>query len=318
MSEAAAARDAAPSPDSAATAAAAPTAAIADAPPSMLGALVQALRADPGAAAGCLVILLFALAALLAPWIAPYDPTSQNIARAMQGPSAAYWLGTDEFGRDLLSRIIHGARPALLVGVFSVVVSVAIGVPIGMLAGYHMGWIDRVVGWGVDIMLALPSLLFALMIVALLGPSTGVLVVAIGISHVPIFVRLARGSTLVVRGLEYVSQARSFGASDFHILRRHVLPNIVGPLIIMATLSIAGAIREEASLSFLGLGVQAPQPSWGNLIRDGVAEVLEAPQLAILPGIALTLAVLAFNMVGDALRDMLDPRDLTAATSKKH
>jgi len=288
-----------------------------EAPPAPLHALLDALRADPGAAAGAAVILVFAVLALLAPWVAPYDPTAQNIARAMQGPSADYLLGTDEFGRDLLSRIIHGARPALLVGVLSVAVSVAIGVPIGMLAGYHLGWVDRVVGWAVDIMLALPSLLLALMIVALLGASTGVLVVAIGVSHVPIFVRLARGSTLVVRGLEYVALARSFGASDLHILRRHVLPNIVGPLIIMATLSIAGAIREEASLSFLGLGVQAPRPSWGNLIRDGVANVLEAPLLAILPGIALTLAVLAFNMVGDALRDMLDPRDLTAVTTKK-
>ena len=255
--------------------------------------------------------------ALLAPWIAPYEPTAQHIVRAGEGPSADFWLGTDDFGRDLLSRIIHGARPALLIGVLSVAVSIAIGVPIGMLAGYHLGWVDRAVGWVVDIMLALPSLLLALMVVALLGASTGVLVLAIGLSHVPIFVRLARGSTLVVRNLEFVSQARSFGASDLHILRRHVLPNIIGPLIIMATLSIAGAIREEASLSFLGLGVQAPHPSWGNLIRDGVADILESPHLAILPGIALTLAVLAFNMVGDSLRDMLDPRDLTASDAKK-
>lgn len=289
----------------------------AEPPPSVARALLETLRQDPGAAIGCAVIALFVLVALFAPWVAPYEPTTQHIIRAAEGPSADFWLGTDEFGRDLLSRIIHGSRPALLVGVLSVIVSIAIGVPIGMLAGYHMGWVDRVVGWVVDIMLALPSLLLALMIVALLGASTGVLVLAIGISHVPIFVRLSRGSTLVVRNLEYVAQARSFGASDFHILRRHVLPNIIGPLIIIATLSIAGAIREEASLSFLGLGVQPPQPSWGNLIRDGVADVLESPQLAILPGIALTLAVLAFNMVGDALRDALDPRDLTAATSNK-
>jgi peptide/nickel transport system permease protein len=280
-------------------------------------AALALLRRDKPAAIGAVVILLFALAALLAPWIAPYDPTAQNVARSLEPPSATYWLGTDEFGRDLLSRMIHGARPALLVGVLSVGVSVAIGLPIGMLAGYRLGWIDRVVGWAVDTMLALPALLLALMVVALLGASTTVLVMAIGISHVPIFVRLARGSTLVVRNLDYVAQARTFGASDARILFRHVLPNIAGPLIIMATLSIAGAIREEASLSFLGLGIQPPAPSWGNLIRDGVANVLEAPLLAVLPGAALTMAVLAFNMVGDSLRDLLDPRDLAGSDSRK-
>ncbi|MGK7871109.1 ABC transporter permease [Falsiroseomonas sp. E2-1-a20] len=301
-------------------AAALPIATVAGAadPPVGIGqAILRTLRSDPGAALGCLFIAIFALTALLAPWISPYEPTAQHIVRASEGPSAHFWLGTDDFGRDLLSRIIHGSRPALLVGVLSVLVAIGLGVPVGMLAGYHLGWVDRVVGWVVDIMLALPSLLLALMVVALLGASTGVLVLAIGISHVPIFVRLARSSTMVVRNLEFVSQARSFGASDLHILRRHILPNIIGPLIIMGTLSIAGAIREEASLSFLGLGVQAPHPSWGNLIRDGVADILESPHLAILPGIALTLAVLAFNMVGDSLRDMLDPRDLTASDVKK-
>lgn len=285
--------------------------------PTRLRAALDLLRRDKPAAIGALVILVFALVALLAPLIAPYDPTAQNVARALEEPGADHWLGTDEFGRDMLSRIIHGARPALLVGVLSVCVSVAIGLPIGMIAGYRLGWVDRVVGWLVDTMLALPALLLALMVVALLGASTTVLVVAIGVAHVPIFVRLARGSTLVVRNLDYVAQAKTFGASDLHILVRHVLPNIAGPLIIMATLSIAGAIREEASLSFLGLGIQPPAPSWGNLIRDGVAQVLEAPLLAILPGAALTLAVLAFNMVGDSLRDLLDPRDLAGGPTKK-
>ncbi len=280
-------------------------------------AALALLRRDKPAAIGAAVILAFVLVALLAPWIAPYNPTTQDVARALEPPGADHWLGTDEFGRDLLSRIIFGTRPALLVGVLSVLVSVGIGLPIGMLAGYRLGWIDRVTGWLVDTMLALPALLLALMVVALLGASTTVLVLAIGIAHVPIFVRLARGSTLVVRNLDYVAQARTFGASDLRILFRHILPNIAGPLIIMATLSIAGAIREEASLSFLGLGIQPPAPSWGNLIRDGVANVLEAPLLAVLPGAALTLAVLAFNMVGDSLRDLLDPRDLAGSDSKK-
>jgi len=291
--------------------------AIAEAGPTRLSAALGLLRRDKPAAVGALVILLFAVVALLAPLIAPYDPTAQDVARALEEPGTEHWLGTDEFGRDMLSRIIFGTRPALLVGVLSVCVSVAIGLPIGMLAGYRLGWMDRVVGWLVDTMLALPALLLALMVVALLGASTAVLVIAIGVAHVPIFVRLARGSTLVVRNLDYVAQARTFGASDLHILFRHILPNIAGPLIIMATLSIAGAIREEASLSFLGLGIQPPAPSWGNLIRDGVAQVLEAPLLAILPGAALTLAVLAFNLVGDSLRDLLDPRDLAAGGSRK-
>jgi ABC-type dipeptide/oligopeptide/nickel transport system permease subunit len=285
--------------------------------PAPLAAPLALLRRDPGAALGAAVILVFVVLAIFAPWIAPHDPLAQNISRALEEPSATYWLGTDEFGRDLLSRIIHGTRPALLIGVLSVLVSIAIGVPIGMLAGYRLGWVDRAVSAAVDVMLALPALLVALMVVALLGASTTTLVLAIGVSHVPIFVRLARGSTMVIRNLDYVAQARTFGASDWHILRRHVLPNIAGPLIIMATLSIAGAIREEASLSFLGLGVQPPNPSWGNLIRDGVANVLEAPLLAVLPGAALTLAVLAFNLIGDSLRDMLDPRDLASADRKK-
>lgn len=270
-------------------------------------------RRDRGAVVGAAIIALFLLAGIFAPFIAPYDPLAQNISRGFEGFSAHHWLGTDEYGRDLLSRIIYGARPALLIGVLSVCVSMSIGVPIGMLAGYCLGPVDRIVGVVVDIMLALPSLLLALMIVALLGASTGALVLAIGIAHVPIFIRLARGSTLVVRNLDYVSQSRALGSSTPYILLRHVLPNISGPLIIMTSLSIAGAIREEASLSFLGVGVQPPYPSWGNLIRDGVANVLEAPHLAVLPGAVLTLAVLAFNLVGDALRDMLDPRDAGAA-----
>ena len=283
-------------------------------PPARLMVAIGLLPHDRGALVGLVILALFVLAAAFAPLLAPYDPLAQRIGHGFLDPGPGHWLGTDEYGRDLASRIIYGARPALVIGVLSVLVSITIGVPVGMLAGYHMGLVDRVVGTIVDIMLALPSLLLALMIVALLGASTGTLVAAIGIAHVPIFIRLARGSTLVVRQLDYVSQARTFGAGTVHILFRHILPNISGPLIIMATLSIAGAVREEASLSFLGLGVQPPYPSWGNLIRDGVANVLTAPLLAVLPGAALTLAVLAFNLIGDALRDMLDPRDLTAGT----
>lgn len=269
------------------------------------------LTRDTPAFIALLFILGLVLIAIFAPFVAPYDPVAQNIMIAFQPPSAEHWLGTDEFGRDILSRVIFGARPALIVGTLSVAFAMAIGLPVGMLAGLHMGWLDRIVGWMVDIMLAFPSLLLALLIVTLLGSSLPMLVVAIGISNVPLFVRLARSSTLVVKNLEFVHLSRTFGASNWRIIRSHILPNIVGPIIVMATLSVAGAIREEASLSFLGLGVLPPAPSWGNLIRDGIISIFEAPYLAVLPGIILTFSVLAFNMVGDALRDLLDPRGVT-------
>lgn len=256
-------------------------------------------------------IVALVLIAIFAPLIAPYDPIAQSIVNAFKPPSADHWLGTDEFGRDVLSRIIYGARPALVVGMLSVLFAMLIGLPIGILAGLHMGWLDRFVGWTVDIMLAFPSLLMALLIVTLLGSSLPMLVIAIGISNIPLFVRLARSSTLVVKNLEFVQMARTFGASNLRIIGVHILPNIIGPIIVMGTLSIAGAIREEASLSFLGLGVLPPAPSWGNLVRDGINSIFDAPYLAVLPGIILTLSVLAFNMVGDTLRDLLDPRGLT-------
>jgi ABC-type dipeptide/oligopeptide/nickel transport system permease subunit len=274
------------------------------------------LVADRGALTGLIIIGLIVLIALIAPWIAN-DPTGQSIVNALKAPSGQYWFGTDEFGRDIFSRVIYGTRPALLVGLLSVLVSVAIGVPLGMIAGLRGGWIDTGVSSAVDTMLSFPPLLLALMVVTLVGSSTPVLVMAIGIAHVPIFVRLARSSTLLIRELDYVAASRSFGGRDLHILAQHVFPNIVGPIIVMATLSIAGAIREEAALSFLGLGVQPPNPSWGNLIRDGVTTILEAPWLALIPGLCLTVSVLAFNILGDSVRDLLDPRDLASSALKK-
>lgn len=269
------------------------------------------LTANVGVSIAVLFVVGMVLVAVFAPLLAPYDPIAQSIMKASQPPNAQHWLGTDEFGRDVLSRVIYGARPALLVGTLSVAFAMVVGLPIGILAGLHMGWLDRIVGWCVDIMLAFPSLLLALLIVTLLGSSLPMLIVAIGISNIPLFIRLARSSTLVVKNLEFVQLARTFGASNLRIIVSHIFPNIIGPIIVMGTLSIAGAIREEASLSFLGLGVLPPAPSWGNLIRDGIQNIFDAPHLAVLPGLVLTLAVLAFNMVGDALRDALDPRGLT-------
>lgn len=277
---------------------------------------LDVLLTDRGACTGLILIAAVALIALLAPFIAG-DPTAQSIVHALQPPSAEHWFGTDEFGRDVFSRVVYGARPALFVGLLSVLVSLAIGVPMGMLAGFRGGWFDTAISGTVDVMLSFPALLLALMIVTLVGSNLSVLVLAIGIAHVPIFVRLARSSTLLIRELDYVAASRSFGASERHILLRHIFPNILGPLIVMATLSIGGAIREEAALSFLGLGVQPPQPSWGNLIRDGVTTILEAPWLALIPGLCLTVSVLAFNILGDAVRDILDPRDMASSALKK-
>ncbi len=266
------------------------------------------LQMDKSALVGFFIILCLLLVAIMARWFAPYDFSEQHILDAFKGPSDTYWLGTDEFGRDLLTRMIWGARPALLVGVFSVVVAMGIGIPIGLLAGYKMGRLDRAVCWFVDIMLSFPSLMLGLMIVTLLGGGIDKVIVAIGIAHIPQYIRLTRGPTIAMRSRDFVMASRALGDRDWRIAFVHVLPNVIGPIIIMGTLSIAGAIRMEASLSFLGLGVQPPTPSWGNMIREGVENILQTPWMAVFPGLAITLAVLAFNMVGDSLRDMFDPR----------
>lgn len=273
---------------------------------------------DRNAVIGLAAIALLVILAVFAPQIAPHDPRAQSLLSTLRPPSMEHWLGTDEYGRDVLSRVIYGTRPALLVGVSSVLFATVVGIPIGIMAGFWMGWFDRVVGWCVDIMLSFPSLLLALLVVALLGSSLSVLIVAIGLSSVPTFIRLARGSTLTVKNNEFVAASRSFGASDARIMFKHIFPSVIGPIIVMATLSIASAIREEASLSFLGLGIQPPEASWGNIIRDGFTNILQAPWLAIAPGILLTISVLSLNMLGDTIRDMFDPRDLASTASKRN
>jgi peptide/nickel transport system permease protein len=274
----------------------------------LLREMWRILKQDKTALSGFIVILGIIAVAILAPLISPYGFSEQHILDTFKDPGPDYLLGTDEFGRDLLTRIIWGARPALLVGVLSVLVSIGIGVPIGLMAGYKMGYVDRIVSWWVDVALSFPSILLGLMIVILLGPGLFNVSLAIGISHVPQYIRLSRGPTMALRGLDFVSASKALGATDLRIAFGHVLPNIVGPIIIMGTLSIAGAIRMEASLSFLGFGVTPPDPSWGNLIREGVDNILQSPWVALFPGLALTFSVLAFNMVGDSLRDMFDPR----------
>jgi ABC-type dipeptide/oligopeptide/nickel transport system permease subunit len=268
------------------------------------------LLRDRGACVSVAAIAILVIIAVVAPLIAPFDPTAQNVVAALRPPSWVYLLGTDDYGRDVLSRIIYGTRPALEVGLLSVALATCVGTPLGLFAGYVGGWPDSAISGVVDVLLSFPTLLLAILVVTLAGSGIGTVIVAIGFAQIPIFVRLARGSALVIRQLDYVAASRSFGARSFRILRRHILPNAVGPLVVMLTLGIASAIREEAGLSFLGLGVQPPAPSWGNLIHDGVNNILDAPWLALFPGLLLTISVLAFNLIGDAVRDILDPRDI--------
>jgi len=266
------------------------------------------LAARPRAVFGLAVIALFVLAALLAPWISPQDPLATSWSAVRKAPSLAHWFGTDEIGRDVLSRVIWGARASLLAGVVSVSISLAIGVPVGLAAGYVGGWLDMLVSRIVDAMLACPFLILAIALAAFLGPSLTNAMVAIGVAATPVFIRLTRGQVMAVKVEDYVTAARAIGNSNLRIALAHILPNIVAPLIVQATLAIAAAVIAEASLSFLGLGQQPPAPSWGSMLNTAKNYVENAPWMAIWPGAAIFLLVLSFNLVGDGLRDALDPR----------
>ena len=257
---------------------------------------------------GLCVVALFVLVAVLAPWIAPYDPVKTSWTAIRKAPSALHWFGTDENGRDILSRIVHGASASLRAGVISVSIAVALGVPIGLLAGYRGGWIDAIISRVTDAMLACPFLILAIAMAAFLGPSLRNAMIAIGISATPIFVRLARGATMSTMVEDYVEAARAVGNPRWRIALRHVLPNIVPPVLVQATLAIAMAIIAEASLSFLGLGQQPPAPSWGSMLNSAQRFLGQAPWMAIFPGLSIFVVVLAFNLLGDGLRDALDPK----------
>jgi len=266
------------------------------------------LRRRKGALVGLAVVLLFIMLALLAPWVAPYDPIATSWSLVRKAPSWAHWFGTDEVGRDVLSRIIWGARAALGAGLVSVGIAAGVGVPLGLLAGYAGGWIDAALSRLVDAMLAIPFLILAIALAAFLGPSLGNAMIAIGITATPVFVRLTRGQTLAAKVEDYVEAARAVGNPHWRIALRHVLPNIVPPLLIQVSLAIAGAIIAEAALSFLGLGQQPPAPSWGSMLNTAQRFIGQAPWMAIWPGVAIFAAVLSFNLLGDGLRDALDPR----------
>lgn len=261
-----------------------------------------------GAVVGLVVVVLFVLIALLAPWIAPYDPTATNWSAVRKAPSAMHWFGGDEIGRDVLSRVIHGARASLLAGVISVIIALAIGIPTGLLAGYVGGFVDGLLMRITDAMLACPFLILAIALAAFLGPSLTNAMIAIGISAAPIFVRLTRAQVQAVKVEEYIEAARAVGNPPLRIALRHILPNIWPALMVQATLTIAAAIIAEASLSFLGLGQQPPAPSWGSMLNTAKNFLSQAPWMAIYPGLSIFMVVLSFNLLGDGLRDALDPR----------
>jgi peptide/nickel transport system permease protein len=265
-------------------------------------------RRRPAAVAGLGVVVLFVAVAAFGPWLVPYDPIATSWTAIRKAPSVAHWMGTDENGRDVLARVVTGARASLLAGVVAVAIAGGVGVPLGLIAGFARGWADSVIGRVADAMLSCPFLILAIALAAFLGPSLENAMIAIGVTAAPVFMRVARGATLDAVTHEYVEAARALGNPAWRVAARHVMPNIVPPVMVQATLAIAQAIIAEASLSFLGLGQQPPSPSWGSMLNAAQRFLTQAPWLAIFPGAAIFLAVLAFNLVGDGLRDALDPR----------
>lgn len=259
-------------------------------------------------ALGLGIVLFMSLAALGAPWLAPYPPDAEHLDHVLEAPSAEFWLGTDRLGRDILSRLLYGGRVSLWVGFVAVGISVSIGTTLGLISGYFRRWVDELVMRLVDIMLCFPSFFLILAVIAFLEPSLTNIMIVIGLTSWMGVCRLVRAETLSLREREFVAAARLAGTSTPRILLRHILPNALAPVLITATLGIAGAILVESSLSFLGLGVQPPMPSWGNMLMEGKATIETAPWLSVYPGLAILITVLGYNLVGESLRDLLDPR----------
>lgn len=267
------------------------------------------LKANKSALFGFLLVSFFIVVAVAAPILPIADPTATSWSAVRKAPSAAHWLGTDEIGRDILSRMIWGAQASLMAGVVSVAIAVLIGVPFGLMSGYFGGWIDQAISRVTDALLATPFLILAIALAAFLGPSLSNAMIAIGLSAMPIFIRLTRGQVLAVKTEDYVEGARAIGLTDFAIISKYILPNVFAPVLVQATLTIATAIIAEASLSFLGLGQQPPAPSWGSMLNVAKNFMTQAPWMAWWPGAAIFLVVLGFNLLGDGLRDALDPRE---------
>lgn len=269
---------------------------------------LRQLRRSPGAMVGLTMLALLVIIAIAAPWIAPYDPVKIAPDTLLKPPSREHLLGTDQYGRDILSRILHGAPISLRLGLISVAIAGIVGTIIGLIAGYWGGIIDRVLMRCIDVMLAFPGILLALVVVTVLGPSLNNAMIAVGVSGIPTYARLIRGSVLSAKENLYVEAARSIGAKDTTIVRRHVLPNVIAPVIVLATLGLGTAILSGAALSYLGLGAQPPMPEWGAMLSVGRDYLRQQWWIATMPGIAIMITVMAINLLGDGLRDALDPR----------
>lgn len=282
--------------------------AIAAASPARPNALWQALSRNRLSWVGIGLLLLIVLAAVLAPYLAPHDPLQQNIAYRLEPPSAEFWLGTDSYGRDVLSRLIYGARVSLLVGFVAILIAMCIGSALGILAGYVGGLVDQLIMGLVDVLLSFPTLLLGLMVAAMLGASLENLIIAIAITEIAPFVRVARAPTIALKQRDFVEAGRALGYGPLRLMGVHILPNMVSDVVVLGSLWMASAIRTEASLSFIGLGVPPPAATWGGMIREGFENILDAWWLTVFPSVAILLTVLALNLLGDALRDAIDPK----------
>lgn len=269
---------------------------------------VQRMLRSPVAMIGLLIVVTFIFVAITAPLIAPYDYDLANFSLAREAPSAAHWLGNDELGRDMLSRLMHGAQISLTLGIISVGIGLVVGVTLGIIAGYFGGKVDLVIGSLIDIMLAFPSILLAILMVAFLGGSLQNAMIAIGLLSVPIYTRLVRSSTMGLKQELFIEAARAVGASHREIIVRHILPNVIAPIIVQSTLQMASAIQAAAALGFLGLGAPPDVPEWGNMLQKGRNFIFSAPHIVLYPGLATMLVVFGFSLLGDGLRDALDPR----------
>jgi len=270
--------------------------------------VVRQLRRNRGAILGLVMIVLLVIVAVAAPWVAPYDPLEQSIREALQAPSARHPFGTDEIGRDMLSRIIYGARISLRVGLISVAIGSVVGTTLGIAAGFYGGWADNVIMRITDVLAAFPGMLLALTVIAILGPGLFNAMIAVGFGSIPSYTRIARGSTMAIRNCLYVEGARAVGCKNARIMRRYILPNVLPPLIVIVTLGVAGAILTASGLSFLGLGARPPTPEWGAMLSTGRTYLRQSWWFAVFPGLAITLTVVSINMFGDGLRDALDPK----------
>ncbi|AZU62589.1 nickel transporter permease [Neobacillus mesonae] len=270
--------------------------------------MIKRFKKNKRAMVGLYITALFIIVAILAPWISPYDPYAYNMKALLQPPSYSHPFGTDQFGRDVLSRIIHGSRISLMIGMVGVGISIIVGVSLGTIAGYFGGLIDSIIMRIMDILLAFPGFLLALAIISILGPNMLNVMIAIGIFSIPVFARIMRSSVISVKYKEFIEATKSLGGSHFFIIMKHVIPNCIAPIIVLSTMRIATAILTAAGLSFLGLGAQPPSPEWGAMLNEGREYIRSATHLSTVPGLIIMLVVLGFNMLGDGLRDALDPQ----------